>query len=150
LGNKGEMKNTQRVEFEARPPYKVVRAEYHTSADTTQSIVCVARGDGLEVTITTGGQTRTKKMPAFEYTLADALTADVWVRRRPRVGDSITCRELDLEDLKTSLVTNRLLATKASLVAGVRVVYHELDALNHKLNLHSLTRCDARGRMLSS
>jgi hypothetical protein len=150
LGRKGEMKQSQRVEFEARPPYKIVRAEYQSNADTTQTILCVAKGDGLEVTITTGGQARTRKIPAFDYTLADSLTTDVWVRQKPKVGDTITVRELDLEDLKTSLVTNKMLATKASLIAGVKVVYHELDCLMHKLNLTSRTRCDARGRMLSS
>src|SRR5262249_31418175 len=99
---------------------------------------------------TTGGQKRTRKIPALDYTLADSLTTDVWVRRKPKVGDVITVRELDLEELRTSLVTNKLLATKTALGAGVNVVYHELDCLMHKLNLRSLTRCDARGRMLSS
>ena len=150
LGRKGEMKQSQRVEFDARAPYKIARAEYHSNADTTQTILCVAKGDGLEVTITTGGQARTRKMPAFDYTLADSLSTDVWVRQRPKVGDTITVRELDLEELKTSLVTNKMLATKTSLIAGVKVTYHELDCLMHKLNLRSRTRCDARGRMLSS
>jgi hypothetical protein len=54
-----------------------------------------------------------------------------------------------VEELKTNLVTNKLLATKTSLVAGVKLVYHELESLIHKLNLKSLMRCDAEGRLVS-
>ena len=42
LGRKGEMKQSQRVEFDARAPYKIARAEFHSNADTTQTILCIA------------------------------------------------------------------------------------------------------------
>jgi hypothetical protein len=101
------------------------------------------------VTVTTGDQKQTRRLAALDYTLADSLSTDVWLRQQRKPGDRITVRELDLEELKTNLVSNKLLATKTSLVAGVKVVYHELESVMHKLNLKALIRCDADGRLLS-
>jgi hypothetical protein len=151
LGQKAELQSSQRVEFEARPPYRLLRAE-STSSDgkTTQVIRLVAHPEGgFDVTVLTGKSKQTRRLTTLDFTLADSLSTDVWLRRKPRVGERITVRDLDLDEQKTNLVTNKLLATKTSLVAGVKVVYHELESLMHKMNLRSLMRCDSRGRLLS-
>ena len=151
LKQKAELTSSQRVEFAGRAPYKLLRAEAtHSDGKTTQTIRCVARDGGLDVTILTGKEKHTKRLAALDYTLADSLTTDVWLRGQPKPGDAITTRELDIEELKVNLVTNKFLAAKTSLVAGVKVRYYELESLMHKLNLRSLTRTDTKGQLISS
>ncbi len=150
LGTKVEILSTQTVEFEARPPYRVLRAtRFEKDGKVTHEIRVVANAKGLELTLTTNGKTQRKQIPAIDFTLEDELAADVWLRRAPKRGDKITVRELDLEELRTDLVTHTLLGTKSSLVAGVKVVYHEIESLIHRLNLKGLMRADAKGKVLS-
>jgi hypothetical protein len=151
LGQKAELKSWQRVEFEGHPPYRLLRAESTQSDGKTKQVIHLSarKGGGFDVTVTTGDQKQTRRLAALDYTLADSLSTDVWLRQPRKPGDTITVRELDVEELKTNLVTNKLLATKTSLVAGVKVVYHELESLMHKLNLKGLMRCDVDGRLLS-
>jgi hypothetical protein len=151
LGQKSKLDSTETTEFEARPPYRLRRAE-RTESDGTvvQEIRCVATDKGFDVTLTTGKETRRKHVPAPDFTLEDALGSDVWLRRGPKPGEKITVRELDIEELKTELVTDTLVATKTSLAHGVEVIYHELETLMHKVNLKGLVRSDVKANVLSA
>lgn len=150
FNQKAEMNTTHAYEFEARPPYRLRRAE-STESDgkTTRQIRLTTVPDGMEVTVTTNGQTRTRRIPALDYTLEDSLAADVWLKRGRKPGDRITVRELDLEDLKIQLTTSTLQATKRLRFLGVTAVYHKIESVMHKLGIQSVTLHDVRGRLLS-
>ncbi len=98
LGQRAEMRSWQRLEYEDRPPYRLLRAESVNSDGKTKQVIRLeARpGGGFDVTVLTGGQKQTRRLAALDYTLADSLTTDVWLRRPRKPGDRITVRELDV------------------------------------------------------
>jgi hypothetical protein len=150
FGKKTEMTETRITEFDARPPYRLLRSERQQSdGKVKQTILVVAGPKGLDVTVTTGKDVQKKQVKAVDYTLEDALTADVWVRRGPKSGDKLVTREFDIEDLKTNTMTLTMLATKKSFVTGVPIVYHELEAVSEKVPVKGLLRCDSKGRTIS-
>ncbi len=150
FAKQNEMTETRTMEFEAQPPYRLLRAERRQSdGKVKQTILLLAGPKGMEVTITTGTDVQKKHIMAIDYTLEDAMTADLWVRRGPKVNDKLVTREFDLEELKTNKMTLTLLATKKSFIAGVPLVYHELEALSEKVQVKALLRCDSKGRTIS-
>jgi hypothetical protein len=114
-----------------------------------QVIKVTATPKGFEVAITTGQDTTTRQIAALDYTLADSLTTEVWLRRGPKVGDTITVRDFDVEEVQLDATTNKVTAVKTSLVKGVRVTFYEVDSFSHKLKLSMPSRYDAKGELLS-
>lgn len=150
FGQKVEIQVTQTLEYENKAPFRLRRAEsVQKDGKVNQTIQLLANDKGMLVTTITGKDVSKKQIARIDYTFEDALTSDVWLRRGPKVGAKITTRDFDLEDLKTDLTTNKLLATKTSLVAGVKVTFHELESFGHKTKLTVLSRHDAKGRLLS-
>jgi len=150
LGQKVEMTMTQKEVFAARPPFALRRAELTEANGTSkQHYLLVPSGKGFVLTFATGRETRTKQVPPIDYTLTDSLTDEVWLRRGARPGAHIVTRSFDLKELDVDLYTTKLVATKKSLVNGVQVTYHEVEALSRKEKIPFLARHDRQGRLIS-
>ena len=60
------------------------------------------------------------------------MSSELWIKRKPKVGDKITTRTWKWTTSRSSFPPPTLLDTKESLVNGVKVVFHEVESVNHK------------------
>lgn len=149
MGLKAEMNLKESREFEGKAPYAFLGGK-SVMADgrVTQTTTVVRMGKELEALIVVGNEKKEKKTPAVDYTLADSLLSEVWLRRGPKVGDVVRYQEFDLKDLKLEMTTSKILAIKNSLVNGVPIKYFEVETEvmdgTQVVSLH-----DAEGKVLS-
>jgi hypothetical protein len=150
FGQKSEMEMTQTLEFDAKPPFALRRGDVvEKDGKGNQRYQLVPSGKGFTFIYTTGRDKRVKEVPAIDYTLADSMTEEVWIRRGAKVGDHIVTRSFDLKELDLDLHTSKLIATKTSLVNGVTLTFHEIETVSQKIKLTGLSRHDQKGRLLS-
>jgi hypothetical protein len=150
FGKKAEMTMIERREFDARPPYALRRAEITENMGAFKEHYLLTRSaKGFLLTLRAGQDTHTRQAAAIDYTLADSLSDEIWLRRGPRPGDRIRTRSFDVKELEMDVSTSKLVATKTSQVKGVRVVYHEVESVSRKEKITVLVRYDQKGRKLS-
>jgi protein-glutamine gamma-glutamyltransferase len=152
FGQKSEMIIKETASFENKPPYRLMRAEMDQRNDPTppENFLLVRKDKGFDFTYRTGKETTKKQIADLDYTLADSLAADLWIRSGPKVGDKATFKQLDVKEAKLETQTCTVLSIKNSLVGGVNVRYYEVENENSKDHLKFLTRHDDQGRTLSS
>jgi len=147
---KSELKVEQTMDFDNAAPFRLLRGSFvHSDGKISQRITLTAKGKGYEVVITLGGNEQKKDIGDLDYTLADSMGSELWVQRKPKKGEKITTRDLDMDELKIHLVTTTLLESKESLVNGVKVLFHEVSSLNHSKSITSESRYDEKGRLIS-
>ncbi len=151
FGLKAEVAVVQSLYFEAKAPFRLVKGELEKKDDSSTSRTLLTRTDkGFETAVRVGKEQVKKELEPIDYTLADSLAAELWVRRQPKRGATINFRQFDLLDLKVTTMTTKVLGSKTSLVGGVPIRYYELENENNKDRLKFLTRHDDQGRTLSS
>ena len=141
---------SQEHEYEMAPPYRLRRADFvEVGGGVRNAKRIVAAATGYEAVIVSGNAQRKRPLPGFEYSLADALCMDIWLRRHaPQPGATNVCRGIELDLLEVKNETGTLLATKNSLVGGVPVVFHEMKLVGHTQQ-EMFVRYDAtRGRVI--
>jgi len=151
FGQKSEMIIDQTFDFEGKPPFRLVRADYlHTDDKLRIKHDLIAKGQGYTATIAVGGKVQQKKeLTDLDFTLADSISSELWIKRKPKKGDKITTQDLEMEDLKVELSTATMMDTKEALVNGVKVVFHEVQSLSHKSGIISDSKYDDEGHLLS-
>ena len=152
FGQKAEYAVSQVLTFENKAPYRMVRAEKDERNEPAppKKTLLLRKGQGFEYSYRTGQEVSRKQIADVDYTLADALASDLWVRRGPKQGDKAVFKQFDVTDGKTHALKCKILGTKSSLVAGVKVRYFEVEIVSSKEQLTYLTRLDDQGRTLSS
>ena len=115
------MRMTQRLVFDGKAPYRLFSGA--STEDMGQGVAktSVTRTDkGFEAKISAGGETR-KVVVQLDFTLADAIGIEIWLRRGGlKAADRFTRRSLDLDELEVSSSTLVLRAIRQTLVRGVR------------------------------
>ena len=140
----------QEHDYDIAPPYRLHRSEFGEVGGGVRTVKRVlATPTGYEAVIVSGKAERKRPLPGLEYTLADSLCWDVWLRRPgPKPGARSACRSFDSELLEVKVESGTLLATKNSLVGGVPVVFHEMKIVSHTKQ-EMFVRYDAtRGRVI--
>ena len=153
-GQRLRMTFSGREEFDAVPPFSLRAGRHVTDEDGAAKVVDLARGGGggegaFTATVTEGGETRRLDVPAVDYTLADSVGQPLWTREARAVGDSVTFRSFDVDDLEASRTTLTVVAVKESLVGGVRVPYVEVSARSSRQGDMGVARVDREGTLLS-
>ena len=153
-GRRMHMNMAGREEFDATPPFAFRAGHHVTSEDGTVKVVDLARAEGgapgaFTATVKEGGETRRIEAPSVDYTLADSVGQTLWARGARAVGDSVTFRAFDVEDVEASRQTLTVVAAKESLVGGVRVPYIEVSAHSSRQGDMGVARVDGQGKMLS-
>jgi hypothetical protein len=149
FGQKTELKIEQIMDFQAQPPFRLTRVDFHHHDEKIkQRIQLALNGKKYDVTITTAG-VKEKKTIEVDYTMADSLTSEVWLKKTPKKGDSITTREFDPEELKIHLNTTKLIETKEAMHRGVKLIFHEIESFSHKSNTTMVSLYDSKGHLLS-
>jgi hypothetical protein len=147
---KVEMTLGQTLRFSAKPPFELLGGEFTQSDGMTKQKIKVERkGEGFELTHEAGGVKQTKQHGPIDYTLADSMAAELWIRRGPKVGDEMTHRDFDLQELKLDKQRSKVKAIKNSLAGGVKVRYFEIESESERQMIQILSRNDDQGRMLS-
>ena len=151
FGQKSEVQVKEIASFENKAPFRLARAEMEQRNDPTpaENFLLVRKDKGFEFTYRTGKETTNKQTANLDYTLADALAPDLWIRSGPKVGDKASFKQLDVKDAKLHTLTCKVLAIKTSLVGGVNLRYFEVENESSKEQLKYLTRHDDQGRTLS-
>jgi protein-glutamine gamma-glutamyltransferase len=152
FGQRSEILYNQIATFENKPPYRMVRAEMDQQSNPVppEKILLVRKDKGFEYSYRTGVESSRKQIADIDYTLADAMASDLWIRRGPKEGEKALFKHFDVKDGKIYTLASKVLGTKSSLVAGVNVRYFEVENESSKEMLRFLTRHDDQGRTLSS
>jgi hypothetical protein len=150
FGQKTELTIDQVADYEAKPPFRMLRTDFlHADEKIKQRIVLtLTKGTEYAAVITTG-DTVEKKTVEFDYTLADSLTSEVWLKKSPKKGDSITTRDFDPQEMRVELVTTKLIGSKEVVHRGVKMTLHEIETFSHKSKTTSVSLYDNKGHMLS-
>jgi hypothetical protein len=150
LGITNELKIVEIYEYEAEPPYAVRRASTSSSDGKTTKVIAISRTEkGFDVTVTAGGEKTTRQIPPIEYTLADSMTAGIWVAHSPKKGDTLTTRSFDLDELKMDKEDRKVQAVTTSVANGVPVTFYEVEFKSHREGITGVERYDRKGNLLS-
>ncbi len=150
FGKKSELTVGQDMIYESEAPYRLLRGEFNQSTGPDKMRSVLERSEkGYKVTLTSAGMDTTKELAEFDYNLADAMANELWLRKGPKEGDAINARDFSMEDLKVETQKSTLLARKTSLVAGVKVLFYEVESNSTRHKLKMKTLHDDQGRLLS-
>ncbi len=151
FGQKTEMKIEETQDFEAKAPFKLVWANYtNNDGKINTNVRMVPKDKGYEATITVNQVRRTKQLDNLDYTLADSISAELWIKSKAKKGEKLTTRDFDMDELELDASTYTLVDTKESLVNGVKVIFHEVQSLSHKKNIVSEQKFDENGHLIFS
>ena len=148
---KAEIKMARVLTFEAKTPYRLLKAVLdQNDGDTISKITATRQGKSFDYVFAAAGKERSRKEAEPMFSLADNFAAEVWLRSAPKIGDKILARDLDLEDWMLDPSQNTVKNIKTSLVGGVEVKYYEVETESRKHKITYLSRFDGTGKMLSS
>jgi hypothetical protein len=149
-GQQVEVQIEEREEFDATAPFALRAARTETKEADGSEIIEVTRDKGAySATVTAGGDTRTLEVPALDYTLADAMTPELWIRAGRAPGDTARVRDFNTSALKPDSTTFKVTAVKESLVSGVRTKFHEVSMTTALRASEASATFDAQGRAIS-
>lgn len=150
FGQKVEMELKQSFRFDSQPPYKLRSADYYEDTGAGVLTIKYQRGDnGFNVITTTPKNVNRTFLQAPDFTLADALGTEIWLRRQPKEGSKFVASLLDLKDQKLDEDSKKLLAIKSTKVNGVDVRYYEVESTSKLKFVTSVSLHDAAGIMIS-
>jgi hypothetical protein len=150
LGQKGEIRQVQRLDFDSQPPFALVGGEsLKDDGKRKQRVTLTAKGQGFEATITVNDDIQKKTLNGMDATLADQMSLAVWLKKGPAAGATLTTRDFDFEELKTTLITNKVLGRREVEVGGAKVSVVEVEKFEHQSRTTWLLRYDAQGSLVS-
>lgn len=149
---KVEMNMHHRFTFDAAAPYRMRAAEFTlTSGPIEQRTTYTRKGDrAYEAVHQVGREKRVVLLKNIDYTLADSMATEVWVKQDPKVGDRIVARTFDLQDQTMDEQSNEVTSAKSSLAGGVAVRVFEIKGNSKNKSIPSVSRYDDKGDMLST
>jgi hypothetical protein len=111
--------------FAAEAPHPLVRAESTVTPGKGSSTrhLLEATPDGWRLTTRKGAFTHVKPVAPVEFTLADFLAADAWLRRPHEAGDTLTVRDLELSEGRVRPTRYRIQS-----VTGGTCTYEQTDS----------------------
>lgn len=149
LGRQGITRTSTTHEFEASPPFRLVRVISSSINDNIkQALTATRTGDGFDVVVDTGGTVSRRRIADLDYTLGDDKAPDVWLKRNPPPGTSIVVRNLDAESLEMDIATNTLLSTRKTRIAGVDLTVHEVKSFFKRSQMTVVAKIDEKLRVL--
>lgn len=150
-GQQVEMQIDERKEFDAAAPFALRAARSETKETGGSRLVEVRRESGAyKASVVEGGESRAMDVAALDYTLADSLTPDLWIKAGRAAGDTARFREFDVSELKADAVTYTVSAVKESLVAGVRTKFYEATLKWAGKGVEASATLDTAGKSISS
>ena len=150
LGATNDLYCLQAEEFELTAPYafrggssRQVDGKFHREITVTPAIT-----GGFDAIIRSGGETARKHLASIDYTLGDRATIAMWMRLKPKEGDTIPQWGFSFDELRAGASICKLKATRTAVTNGVPVTYHEIT--DSAKGSSSLMRYDVRGEQILS
>jgi hypothetical protein len=153
FGQKTEISSAQTLTFEGTAPYRMVAAsllEQNGPAEKRTTVTWRPDDKAYEAVHEVAGQKRVERLKDVDYTLADSSATEIWVLKKPAVGDVVVTRSFDPSDLKMDVQTNKVVSSKRSLVGGVNVHFYEVESVSKLRQFKALNRYDDQGNTLSA
>ena len=151
MGKQVAIDLSTRDEFDAVPPYGLRAARHSTTqGDKTQVVLVSRTSEGLSAQVSDAGEVRTLTKPLPDYTLADALTFERWLRAGRATGDKVSVRRFDVDRLEPDTQMFSVLTRKESLVGGVKSAWYEVHQESAQSGDGGVARVDSSGIVLSS
>lgn len=149
FGKKAELQIEQSITFEGKPPYRMLHGTFTQGDGGVLVKVSVQRNEkGFRHVVDAAGQKQTREVADLDYTLADAMASEAWMKAGPKVGDSILGKDLDIKEWRDDQTKYVIKAIKNSLVSGVEVKFLEVESVSKREMLKFLSRHDAEGKLL--
>ncbi|MHC4779991.1 MAG: transglutaminase-like domain-containing protein [Planctomycetota bacterium] len=150
MGKKTDVRIGGEQVFDGEAPFALKAGSNSQSIMGSVHSVKVERaGSELIVTVSGGGETYSRKVPLLDYTVADDMCTELWVRRNPKKGDTIRHRSLEIDDLTIDVETKEVLGVMESMVEGVKTRVFEIKATSKKEGDIGTSRVTADGVLLS-
>ena len=150
MGQTVELQMEEREEFDTAEPYALRGARSESKQGENTEVVELRRdGKGYSATISAGGETRTMAVPSVDYTLADAMTQELWTKAGRVAGDTARIRGFSLSELKADSSTFTVTAVKESLVAGVRTKFYDISVKTALRGMESTATIGASGKPIA-
>jgi hypothetical protein len=147
---KTEMELTEERVFDGQPPYGFRRGRL--SESVAQSVRCIEierEGEGLKAVISEGGERFTRVLPYSDYTLGDEFAKEVWIRNKPKHGETVYTRFLDIGALEMDTLATELVSDMRSMVDGVEIDIYEVRITSQRSGTLPIHRLDSQGKLLS-
>jgi hypothetical protein len=151
FGQKADMVISQSMIYEAKPPYALTKAEYkEESGPTANKFTLTRTGPGTFDSVQTDGtNVRKKVVKGLDFSLADSMATELWIKRGPGKQNEIVVRDLDVKEQTIDTQANKLLTSKTSLVGGVEVKFYEIQSTTARDQISVVSRHDDQGKILS-
>lgn len=151
FGQKAEMTIAQTLLFDGKAPYPLLKALYQEASGPmgTDFVLTRTGPDAFDVVQTVGKNVRKRAVPNIDYTLQDAMTTELWIKRGAAKDSEIVSRDLELKEQKVEPQKSKMLAVKTSLVGGVDVKFYEVESTSSHDQVKVVSRHDADGKLLS-
>ena len=95
--------NSLRMEFETKPPFRLLRFKAQEEInDHRSSNEIVRAGDKFQLRVENGGNAVAKDISDVSYQLKDAMAIELWLGKSPAVGDFIYMAYIDPDTLERS------------------------------------------------
>jgi hypothetical protein len=141
---------TSEEEFDGRPPYAFRRGFAEEAMGPSKKTVRVTREGGeYKAEIDEGGRNRVMVLPSIDYTLADEMAAEIWIRKKPKVGESLRVRNFDLDDLETDVERMEVIAVKKGVMSALSIDVFEIEIQSEKTGMKYTIRADSFGNALT-
>ena len=123
----GEMKINMDAEFNAQPPYSLIRySDRMIHKNDLSETKIIKTSKGYEARITQGRETRTHMIGALEYSLKDYTAVQRWITQDPKEGAKIKYPYLNLETLTLEENTSRITGIHKTIISGVKTFYYNV------------------------
>ena len=147
---KAEMELTEERVFDGQAPHRFRRGRLSTSAARSVRCIEIGReGKGFKAVISEGGERFTRVLPHFDYTLGDEFAGEIWIRNKPKQGETVYARFFDIGALEMDTLAMELVSSMRSMVDGVEIDIYEVRITSHRSGALPIHRLDSQGKLLS-
>ncbi|HYV39802.1 MAG TPA: transglutaminase-like domain-containing protein [Gemmataceae bacterium] len=128
LGQKSVFTQVETLDFAAQAPFALLRGEQVIDTGDRKIVIRLTATDKGYEAILASGQ---KKMLNIDYTLADALTPQLWLKKGPVTGDTVAFRSFSFEELSTYTTSLKLLDIKQIVHQGASMKVREVELVEN-------------------
>ena len=88
-------------------------------------------------------------LPLSDYTLGDEFAEEIWIRNKPKQGETVYTKFLDIGALEMDTLATELAGSMRSMVDGVEIDIYEVRITSHRSGALPIHRLDSQGKLLS-
>lgn len=151
MGQRFQLEQHDQNEFDARPPFALLRVRERTKQDAERLEREVERrGEVLHMAVKTDGEVHEVDLAIPEYGLAEEMASTLWILRGPATGEKLDFVTLDLDEGELRKKTSTVTAVETKRVEGIETRIYRLVDHDELEGEEGTSVVDARGTLLSA